>query len=37
MPIRCKWFRIKNDRLYQIPDINSNVYQVSAEDVNCTI
>ena len=37
IPVKCQWFRVKNDRLYQIPDISSNVYQLSSEDVNCTI
>ena len=26
IPVKCQWFRVKNDRLYQIPDISSNVY-----------
>lgn len=37
MPIKCAWFRIKNERTYQIPEISSNVYQLSAEDIECKI
>ena len=33
----CKWYRIKNERTYEIPEINSNVYQLSAEDIACRI
>ena len=35
--IKCEWFRVRGDRLYPIPQISSNVYQVSAEDVGCQI
>ncbi|CDW77286.1 UNKNOWN [Stylonychia lemnae] len=37
IPIKCSWFRIKNERTYQIPEISSNVYQLSAEDIGCKI
>lgn len=38
IPIRCKWFRIKNgDRSYAISEVSSNVYQLSAEDIGCKI
>lgn len=37
IPIKCNWFRIKNERTYQIPEISSNVYQLSAEDIGCKI
>jgi hypothetical protein len=37
IPINCKWFRIKNERAYEISEINTNVYQLSAEDIACKI
>ena len=37
MAIKCDWFRVRGDRLYRIPQISSNVYQLSAEDVGCQI
>ena len=37
IPVKCKWFRFKNERAYQIEEINSNVYQLSAEDIGCVI
>ena len=37
IPAKCTWFRMKNDRSYQIPEISSNVYQLSAEDIGCLI
>ena len=37
LPVRCKWFRVKEDRAYQIENIYSNVYQLSAEDIGCSI
>lgn len=38
IPIQCKWFRIKNnERTYQISEISSNVYQLSAEDIGCKV
>ena len=35
LAIKCEWFRVKGDRPYKIKQINSNVYQLSAEDVGC--
>ena len=35
--IKCQWFRVRGDRPYPIPKITSNVYQLSAEDVGCSI
>jgi hypothetical protein len=37
LPISCQWSRIKGERLYQIPEIHSNVYQLSAEDIGCVV
>jgi hypothetical protein len=37
VPLLCKWYRIKNERTYKIPEINSNVYQLSAEDIGCKL
>ena len=37
LPVRCKWFRVKAQRTYQIPEISSNVYQINAEDIGCII
>ena len=37
IPIVCKWYRVKNERTYEIPKINTNVYQLSAEDIACKI
>jgi len=37
IPIKCEWFRVKNERAYKIEEINSNVYQLSAEDIGCLI
>ena len=35
--IKCKWFRVKGPRSYHIEEISGNVYQISAEDISCTI
>ena len=35
--MKCQWFRVKNERAYQIDEISSNVYQLSAEDIGCCI
>ena len=37
LAIKCEWFRVRGDRTYPIPQISSNVYQLSAEDVGCQI
>ena len=37
IPIKCRWLRIKNERTYEIPEINTNAYQLSAEDIGCKI
>lgn len=37
IPMKCKWFRLKNERVYQIEEISGNVYQLSAEDIGCKI
>ncbi len=37
IPVRCRWLRIMNERTYEIPEINTNVYQLSAEDIGCKI
>ena len=37
LAIKCEWLRVKGDRPYKIPQISSNVYQLSAEDVGCQI
>ncbi len=31
--IKCKWFRVRAGRKYQLLGIHSNTYQMSAQDV----
>lgn len=35
--IKCKWFRVRAGRKYQLLGIHSNTYQISAQDVASTI
>ena len=37
VPIKCTWYRTKGTRSYQIFEISSNVYQLSAKDLGYTI
>ena len=37
IPVRCQWFRVKQQRTYHIDSVSSNVYQLTAEDVGCVI
>lgn len=37
VPIKCSWFRQKNGICQKIPEISSNVYQLSAKDLGCVI
>ena len=35
--MRCKWQRVRGNRIYNMNTIHGNVYQLSAEDVGCKI
>lgn len=35
--IKCKWQRLRGNRIYNMNTIHGNVYQLSAEDVGCKI
>ena len=37
VPIKCTWYRSKGSTTYEIPEISSNVYQLSAKDLGCNI
>jgi len=37
VPLKCRWFRRVGQSLVEIPDISSNMYQVSADDIGTTI
>ena len=37
LPIKCTWYRTHGKRSYKVPDITSNVYQISAIDLGCII
>jgi hypothetical protein len=37
VPIKCKWYRTKGSTTYELPEISSNVYQLSAKDLGCNI
>ena len=37
IPSKCRWFRIRGEKAYNLNAITGNVYQLSAEDVACKI
>ena len=37
IPLRCEWTRIKQDRAYILEGVTGNAYQLSADDIGCTI
>lgn len=37
VPIKCTWYRFTGHRSEKIPEISSNVYQLSAKDLGCKI
>lgn len=37
IPVKCRWFRIKDEKSYNLNAITGTVYQLSAEDVACKI
>ena len=37
VPLKCTWYRVKDNRTYAIEEISSNTYQPNAEDIGCYI
>jgi hypothetical protein len=40
IPIKCRWFRVRGDKQYNLNMVSGNmcnVYQISAEDLACKI
>ena len=37
VPLKCTWYRLQGQRSEKIPEISSNVYQLSAKDLGCKI
>ena len=33
LAVKCEWFRVLGDRAVKVPQVNSNIYQMCAEDV----
>lgn len=37
VPIKCTWYRVRGETTEALSEIQSNVYQLSANDVGCCI
>ena len=37
VPIKCTWYRYRGTKPEKLIDISSNVYQLSAKDLGCSI